>query len=118
MIEGKGDERFLKNRDDRFWQLVRERAQASAEAGAENKRLSNKRARSRGQGGALYRIDSDPHAQSADPKRNTQCPVAHLQRNLFENWFSEKKELVPIKARLVARGEGRAHLRSRARPRW
>ena len=111
MIEGKGNERFLKNRDDRFWQLVRERPQAGAKAGAENKRLSNKRARSRGQSGALYRIDFDPHAQNAN-STDTAEPVPIAGRALATQMLNR------FKARLAVLGEGREHSRCRARPRW
>ena len=39
MIKGKGDERLLKNRDQRFWQLVGQRAEAHSQSGGKNKSL-------------------------------------------------------------------------------
>jgi hypothetical protein len=39
MIEGESYERLLEQRDERFWQIVRQRSQARAESGAEDECL-------------------------------------------------------------------------------
>jgi membrane protein YdbS with pleckstrin-like domain len=39
MIKGKGDERFLKNWYQRFWQLIRQRAETRSQSGGKNKSL-------------------------------------------------------------------------------
>ena len=39
MVEGEGDQRFSKNRDERFWQLLGERPKPCPEPGAKHKSL-------------------------------------------------------------------------------
>jgi hypothetical protein len=41
LIESEGDKRFLENRDERFWQVLGQRAETQAETGAEDEGLGD-----------------------------------------------------------------------------